>query len=134
MGGACKGTADEADPTLAHAGLGMQVLRGKWKLEVLFSLANGRKRHGELQVDLAPISKKVLTDVLRELERDGVVTRSSTISETWNHYALTQLGWDLTIPVMALSQWGSDNADAVMAARNRHDSEARSGYESAALA
>jgi DNA-binding HxlR family transcriptional regulator len=115
----------DSDATTASlARLALEVLRAKWKLEVVFVLARGRRRHCELQFRLHPVSKKVLSEVLRELERDGVVARRPSDHRAWSEYELTQLGWDLTVPVMALSDWGAAHAGAVAASRARPCSSA----------
>ncbi|HZC65917.1 MAG TPA: helix-turn-helix domain-containing protein, partial [Candidatus Dormibacteraeota bacterium] len=52
------------------------VMRGKWKVSILWNLAFGPKRFAELAKRLGKISEKVLTAQLRQLERDGVVSRT----------------------------------------------------------
>lgn len=54
----------------------VQVLGGKWKLVLLFYLLQAPRRHGELRRLVPAISQKMLTQQLRELEADGIVTRT----------------------------------------------------------
>ena len=59
-----------------HAELAMRVIQGRWKLHILRELLEGTRRFSELQRALESVSQKVLTAQLRELESDGVVTRT----------------------------------------------------------
>ncbi|MDR1032497.1 MAG: helix-turn-helix transcriptional regulator, partial [Candidatus Nomurabacteria bacterium] len=52
------------------------LVSNKWKLYIVHELLNGRKRFGELQRRVRGISQKVLTDNLRAMERDGLLTRT----------------------------------------------------------
>ena len=64
------------------------------------------------------ISQKVLTNTLRGLERDGIVTRRIYASVPPKvEYSLTPLGWSLTSPLMALYEWAATEMDSVNAAR-----------------
>ena len=54
----------------------IRVLGGKWKLVLLFYLLEGPRRNGELRRLVPAISQKMLTQQLRELEADGIVTRT----------------------------------------------------------
>jgi DNA-binding HxlR family transcriptional regulator len=83
------------------------VLCGKWKLHLLFFMARGIHRHGRLLDCLPGASKKVMTDTLRALERDGLVTRRVFAEVPPRvEYSLTELGWTTTEPLMALAAWG----------------------------
>ena len=66
-------------------------------------------------------SKKVMTDTLRALERDGLVTRQAFAEVPVRvEYSLTPLGWSMTEPLMALSEWGSAHAAEINRARYRY--------------
>src|SRR5688572_3797716 len=71
----------------------LDVVANKWVCLVLTSLTDGSRRHSELQRQIAGISQKMLTQTLRELERDGLVSRQVTPSVPVRvDYELTELG------------------------------------------
>jgi DNA-binding HxlR family transcriptional regulator len=96
----------------------LEVLHGKWKVHLLFLMARGIRRHGRLLESLPGASKKVMTDTLRALERDGLVSREIFPEVPVRvEYSLTALGWTMTEPLIALSDWGAAHTDDVAAAR-----------------
>jgi DNA-binding HxlR family transcriptional regulator len=105
------------------------VLHGKWKVHLLFVMARGVHRHSRLLECLPGVSKKVMTESLRALERDGLVVRRIFAEVPARvEYSLTPLGWTLTEPLVALADWGSENADAVADARARQHLESSNGH------
>jgi DNA-binding HxlR family transcriptional regulator len=54
----------------------LDLLAGKWTVEILYLLAGGRRRYSEVYYEVGEISKKVLTRTLRTLERHGLVART----------------------------------------------------------
>src|SRR5439155_15056897 len=85
----------------------LEVLHGKWKVHLLFFLARGVRRHGRLLACLPGVSKKVMTDTLRALERDGLVARKIYAEVPVRvEYSLTPLGCTMAEPLIALSEWG----------------------------
>ena len=84
------------------------VLAGKWKVLIVWHLSFGSRRFAEIRKLLPGISEKVLTDQLRELERDGVIKRHSANSVPPRvDYKLSDAGNEL-IPVMeAMCNWGT---------------------------
>ena len=83
------------------AELALRVIQGRWKVLILRELIDGVRRFSELQRSLKGVSQKVLTAQLRELEADGVVTRTLYPQVPPRvDYALTTLGREL-IPVLA---------------------------------
>jgi len=105
---------------IARVDATLEVLHGKWKVHLLFFLARGVRRHGRLLACLPGVSKKVMTDSLRALERDGLVARKIYAEEPVRvEYSLTPLGWTMTEPLIALSEWGEAHANEVSVARAR---------------
>ena len=95
----------------------------KWVALVLSALAEeGSMRFSALARRLAGVSQKMLTQTLRALERDGLVTRTvtPTVPVTVD-YALTPLGSSLEQAVRALKLWAEGNMDDVIAARAEYD-------------
>lgn len=102
----------------------------KWTLLIVRALGQGPKRFSALKRELGSISQKMLTRTLRNLERDGFVSRKVTPSTPPQvEYALTEMGQDLFCPIAALSEWTFANADAIDAARADYD--ARHGTSAA---
>jgi DNA-binding HxlR family transcriptional regulator len=88
----------------------LAVLKGKWKVHLLFSMARGVHRHARLLESLPGTSKKVMIDTLRALERDGLVTRNVFPEVPARvEYSLTPLGWSITEPLVALAEWAEAN-------------------------
>lgn len=89
--------------SLVHA---MNIIGGKWKIIIIYLLANGSLRFGKLLLFIPPISKKVLTEQLRELEQDGIIIRER-FAETPPRveYSLSEVGEGLLPILRHLSQW-----------------------------
>jgi DNA-binding HxlR family transcriptional regulator len=100
----------------------LSTLTDKWAALVIAALADGPHRHSELARRIAGVSQKMLTQTLRTLERDGLLTRTVTASVPARvDYELTPLGQDL-LPVMsAIKTWAETNMDRVFEARARYD-------------
>lgn len=97
-------------------------LGGKWGILVLLSLSAGARRFGEIKTGIPDISKKMLTQVLRGFERDGLVLRDDEGGfPRVVHYSLTQLGGDLLGPLDLLSVWANTNLAKIQANRVRFD-------------
>ena len=94
----------------------LNLIGGKWKAIILYSLTNGTKRFGEIEVRIPDISRKVLTEQLKELEADGLILREhyKEIPPRVD-YSLTELGRSLSSVIKELEIWGSEN---VLAKRN----------------
>ena len=97
-------------------------LADKWVSLVLCSLAEGEQRYSEIARTIAGVSQKMLTQTLRNLERDGVIIRSITPAVPVRvSYRLTPLGESL-LPVMrAVKDWAETHMPEVQAARRRYD-------------
>jgi DNA-binding HxlR family transcriptional regulator len=99
----------------------------KWTVLVVCSLEQGTKRFSTLQREIGGVSQKMLTQTLRGLERDGLVTR--TIYPTVPpkvEYTLTPLGRTLVGLVDAIRVWSETHIEAVMNAQKVYDSVDRS--------
>jgi DNA-binding HxlR family transcriptional regulator len=85
----------------------INVVSGKWKVQILWHLSFRRRRFAELRRKLRGISEKVLTDQLRQLEKDGVILRhvSSSVPPAVA-YSLNSEGEKLVPMMEALSGWG----------------------------
>ncbi|TQF04838.1 helix-turn-helix transcriptional regulator [Kitasatospora acidiphila] len=95
----------------------------KWVSLLINALAEQPQRYGDLSRRVAGISQKMLTQTLRAMERDGLVSRTVTLAVPVRvEYALTPLGRGL-LPVMrAIMSWAEANMDEVLAARSDYDS------------
>jgi DNA-binding HxlR family transcriptional regulator len=94
----------------------------KWVTLVLKSLADGPKRYSELSRRLAGVSQKMLTQTLRSLERDGLLTRTVTPSVPVRvDYELTPLGASLAGLLGQLKTWAEQHIPEVDRARARYD-------------
>lgn len=94
----------------------------KWTVQVVGLLGQGPKRFNELRRSIEGISQRMLTLTVRNLERDGLITR--TVEPTIPpkvEYALTGLGHTLLVPVAALAQWAVDNRTSIHDAQRRYD-------------
>jgi DNA-binding HxlR family transcriptional regulator len=89
----------------------VDAIRGRWKLMILRELCGGTVRFGELRRALKGISEKVLAQHLRELERDGILTRVAyDQSPPKVEYSLTAAGKALKPIIEALHAWGLAHA------------------------
>jgi DNA-binding HxlR family transcriptional regulator len=103
---------------IESADIALGVLAGKWKLHLLCSMARGIHRHSRLLDCLPGGSKKVMTDTLRGMERDGLVERRVYAEVPPRvEYRLTQLGWTTTDLLVSLAAWGDDYGGDVLVAR-----------------
>jgi DNA-binding HxlR family transcriptional regulator len=91
----------------------LDMVAGKWSVEILYLLATGRRRYSEVLYEVGEISKKTLTQTLRSLERRGLVSRRVLAEVPARvEYSLTPLGWSLTGPLMAMYEWASEHLAA----------------------
>jgi len=93
--------------TRCPAEITVNIIGGRWKLLILYHLFQGVKRFSELQRSVSGITQKMLTQQLREMERDGLVHREIYPQVPPKvEYSLTPLGESLRSVVDAMSQWG----------------------------
>jgi DNA-binding HxlR family transcriptional regulator len=84
------------------------VIEGKWKPLILYLLKDGPLRYGELKRRMIGISKKMLTQQVRELERDEIVDRKVYSADPLHvEYALTEHGRGLEDVLKAMAAWGT---------------------------
>ena len=94
----------------------------KWTMLVLMALAGAPRRFSELQRLTPDISKRMLTQTLRELERDGLVTRHVFPTKPPKvEYRLSTLGGSVMTPLGGLVEWADANFAAIRAARAAFD-------------
>lgn len=87
----------------------ISILSGRWKVAIVFHLLGGTKRFSELHRLISYASQRVLTQQLRELEADGVVTRKIYAQVPPKvEYSLTSLGRSLQPVVVAMEAWGRE--------------------------
>ncbi|MBI5249831.1 MAG: helix-turn-helix transcriptional regulator [Desulfomonile tiedjei] len=83
------------------------MIGNKWKLLILRDILTGPKRFGELRKSLAGISQKVLTDSLRGMEEDGIITRTVYAEVPPRvEYSLSELGESMRPIINAMESWG----------------------------
>ncbi|EEP73120.1 HxlR family transcriptional regulator [Micromonospora sp. ATCC 39149] len=94
----------------------------RWSVLVVLTLAAGEKRFSELARHIEGVSQKMLTQTLRGLERDGLITRTVHAAVPPRvDYALTDLGRSLLDLVGGLEAWATTHLGEVEAARVRYD-------------
>jgi DNA-binding HxlR family transcriptional regulator len=97
-------------------------IANKWTAMAVAVLGNGRLRFGDLKTQLEGISGKVLTETLRDLERDGLVTRQVYAEVPPRvEYELTPLGLTLHEPLLALCRWAEEHIAEVLENRESYD-------------
>ncbi len=96
---------------------------GKWASLLLMALGVRPHRFGELKRAVPDISQRMLTQTLRDLQRDGLISRHvfATVPPSVE-YRLTPLGESLVPPFMVLAGWANRNHNAIREARMAYDS------------
>lgn len=112
---------DHGDVFLADcpARLAVEVIADKWSVVVVYGLSQGPRRHGELVELIGGISKKMLTQTLRRLQRYGLVDRQAYAEvPTRVEYRLTELGASLIDPIDTLTRWAEHHGEALLVAES----------------
>jgi DNA-binding HxlR family transcriptional regulator len=107
--------SEAAAPTVAEKVVqALKLMSGRWKLEILFQLFGGKvRRFSELERALPAISQKMLAQQLREMERDGMVTRIVHPEVPPKvEYRLTDWGQALCPSLDSLLTWAANRPDA----------------------
>ncbi len=88
----------------------MKFIGGKWKPTILYLIRGGINRFGEIRQIIPEISKKVLTEQLRELERDGLIDREVFAEVPPRvEYSLTEFGKTLTPVLKGMCNWSIEH-------------------------
>ena len=94
----------------------------KWSTLVLVTLAKGPHRFSGLQRAIPDISKRMLTQTFRDLERDGLITRTVFPTKPPSvEYRLTRLGETILEPLSVLVEWANRTHAAIQSARSAYD-------------
>lgn len=87
----------------------LQLIGVKWRVLIIRELLGGTKRFGELQRSVGDISQKVLTQNLRAMEENGLVTRKAYAEVPPRvEYTLTETGYSLKPILDAMATWGTN--------------------------
>jgi DNA-binding HxlR family transcriptional regulator len=106
----------------------LDCIADKWTVLIIRRLADGTLRFAQLRRAVDGISQKVLTNTLRSLERDGIVTRKIYASVPPKvEYSLTNLGRSLCNLVEGICTWAEANIEQVQAAREVYSRTPRDG-------
>jgi DNA-binding HxlR family transcriptional regulator len=93
----------------------MDVIQGKWRIPIIISLTYGKKRFGEINRDIADISPKMLSQELKALEENKIITRTLYDSMPVTvEYSLTELGLSLNKLLEELLTWGIHFREAIV--------------------
>jgi DNA-binding HxlR family transcriptional regulator len=97
----------------------------KWTAKLIRCLEDGARRFSELQLALGGVTPKVLTETLRAMERDGLITRTAFPEVPPRvEYELTDLGRTLLKPLAASCEWSQAHLSAVADARAAYQERA----------
>nr|WP_244629602.1 helix-turn-helix domain-containing protein [Martelella limonii] len=102
----------------------LQRVGDKWSMLIIIVLIDGPCRFNALKRRIDGISQQMLTRVLKALERDGLISRTTyPTNPPQVEYALTGLGRSLSDPVLYLGDWVRDNIAHIEEARAAYDSK-----------
>ncbi|MBG0814404.1 helix-turn-helix domain-containing protein [Planomonospora sp. ID82291] len=100
----------------------LDTISDKWVSLLLTALADGPRRYSDLSRIVAGVSQKMLTQTLRSMERDGLVSRTVTPAVPVRvDYELTGLGRDLQPLMRAIKSWAESHIEQVHEARAAYD-------------
>ena len=113
------GNVFDASCSARHA---LELIAGKWPMLIISALAEKPMRNGDLMRRIGGISQKVLTQTLRELERNGLVIRVDRHTVPLHvEYRLSEVGRSLSDTLVVLDRWAERNFPALDAACERYD-------------
>ena len=114
-----RGSPYRADCPTRHI---LDRIGDRWTVLIVGALWDGSARFSELRRRIEGISQKMLTQTLRDLERDGLVERTIYAEVPPRvEYALTPLGVTLCKPIASLGEWATAHIDEVKRAQARFD-------------
>lgn len=92
-----------------------EIIGGKWKFPIIYTLCKGKKRFKELETELKGISPKALSNALKDLEMNGLIFREvfPTVPVTVE-YSLTPYGKDLKPVLLSIQEWGKKHRKKVI--------------------
>jgi DNA-binding HxlR family transcriptional regulator len=97
----------------------------KWTALIVLVLREGPLRFSHLRVRVGGVAPKVLTETLRRLERDGLLTRTAYAEVPPRvEYELTAVGRSLVEPITAITGWAEEHMRQITRARERYDRRA----------
>ena len=96
----------------------------KWSMLILFALVDGADRFNSLKARVIGISQRMLTQTLRDLEREGYVSRTVYPEVPARvEYALTEMGQEIVQPLYQLVAWADSHHQAIKQARQAYDNK-----------
>lgn len=99
----------------------LELIGDKWTTLILYLLSIKTQRYSEMLHGVEGISKKMLTQVLRDLEAGGLITRKVyAVVPPMVEYSLTPLGKNLIPLILAIKDWAETHMDEVIAARQSY--------------
>ena len=98
----------------------IDVIGGRWKVLCLWRLREGKKRFTELRRQMPGVTQKMLTQQLRQLEADGLISRKVFPQVPPKvEYQLTKTGGELCTLLVTLSKWATAHLPSIQAGRKR---------------
>ncbi len=100
----------------------LEVIAGRWKSEILWHLNGGPMRFNQLQRKVGQVSQKMLSQQLRELQRDGLVTRKQFEEIPPRvEYSLTEFSKTLQPLFKMMVDWSTEHSPEVIETRAKYD-------------
>lgn len=105
----------------------LELVGSKWSMLVICTLKDGPVRTGELRRSVSGISQKMLTETLRDLERNGIIVRTDYRALPLRvEYSLTEVGHSLGRLMKQMEYWIIDHYDYIISAQKQHDTKVKS--------
>ncbi|MFZ6642225.1 winged helix-turn-helix transcriptional regulator [Undibacterium sp. TC4M20W] len=118
------GMASDFDPAMCPVRNVLDHISTKWTPLILLTLQAGSLRFSQLHKQVPDISKRMLTQSLRDLERDGLLSRKVFPTKPPSvEYELTPLGISVMLPLGALVDWADKNFEKIKLSRQAFDQE-----------